>query len=591
MQDQSRNEIPRTGDELERKIEVVSTGSWGLDSVLGGGLPRRRVMLVVGSSGSGKTVLSMQFLVHGAAEAEEPGILVSFEETREELSANAAGFGWGLDALIDDGSMAIIPINLDATEASDTGEFDLSGLFFRIENAVQRVGAKRIVIDGVNNLAAAFRRETVVRGELMRLFRWLKGQGLTVVVTGERGIGQYTRLGFEEYLADGLLMLDNRTDGRAAKRVVRVVKCRGVAHSTDEYPFLMNDRGFVLYPVTTAELEYPANSERISLGVKGLDEMFGGDGVHRGSTILVSGTSGAGKTSIGAGAANAACQRGEKALIVQFEEASAQIIRNSAGVGIDLQRWVDAGQLSFHTSRPAQRGLEAHLTVIQDLCDRMSPSVVVIDPVTSFLGLGEDYEVRSMLVRLIHFFRRNGITVLLNYLVHNDGKGEDGNSFAISSMADTWIHMQAMENRTERNNIIKIIKSRGTKHSNQVHEFTFTPEGITIEDAYVGADGVALGSERILAKARDDATRKVERANLVRQQKELEGQRLALANQIASLEADFKAREDAFAEVRQAFDDRMASLTEASELIAEQRGSRSIYDASRARGHRAFEAD
>ncbi|MBP5856077.1 circadian clock protein KaiC [Marivibrio halodurans] len=530
----------------------------GLDQILGGGLPRRRAVLATGGAGSGKTILGLEFLIRGATQFDEAGVLVSFEESRDELVENAAGFGWDIEALERDGSLRVVCIDIQgAAQGVETGKFDLAALSMRIDNAAAGVNAKRIVLDGLNNLLSAFRDEQQVRTELLGLFRHLKNEGLTIVATGERGINGETRLGFEEYLADGLIVLTHRIDGRIAKRTLRVAKCRGIAHATDEFPIMLGNSGIVLFPIGAVDEadEFAACEEIISTGVPGLDAMLEPGGFYRGGSILIGGAAGTGKSSLGARFVEAACERGERAILFSFEESPAQMARNMRTISIDLQRWIDNGALECRMIRPQSDSPEAHLATMMDAVRRHDPDVAVLDPISALTTVGHDDEIRSMLARMVDFFRASRLTTMMTNLAAGGRTGEAA-ELAVSSLADAWILVRRIEQNAERNNIIQVLKSRGMSHSNSLCEFDFTKDGIAVREAYIGVDGVVLGSARHAAEAKDrmraaqrQTTIDASKAELQLREQELESRiaelRLSHEAQTRRLEAAIREAEDA----------------------------------------------
>lgn len=554
-----------------QQLTIIPTGITGLDKVLGGGLPRGRSIIVVGGAGSGKTLLATEFIVRGYQQFGETGVIISFEEPVADLAANAAGFGWDLSGAIAAGKLVASHVDLARSAMLEVGDFDLSGLQFRIEMAIKTVGARRIVLDGLNTLLASFGNEQIVRSELLHLFSWLKEKGLTILATGERGIGSWTRLGFEEYLADGLIVLENRVDASVAKRLLRVIKCRGINHGTDEYPFLIGRDGFTLFPIRAAELDYQVSTKRVMTGVLGLDEMLGGKGVYRGSTILVGGSAGTGKTSLVASFLNAACERGEKALVFTFEEAPAQIIRNMRSIGIDLERWRKSGALTFSANRALVYGLEGHLTAMQEAVRIAAPQVVAIDPISAMASVGTDTEIKSMLARLIDYLRSQGITVMMTNLATAGQSGERAD-LAVSSMADTWILTRTIEHNAERNYIVQVLKSRGMQHSNQLREFNFTTDGIQIVNAYIGVDGVVIGSARRAQEAKDRIVELQREAELETRRRSLAERRRAVDAQIQALEADYAAEVEALEAEGHALLRIQDETLAASEDIAQERG-------------------
>jgi len=462
-------------------IEKAPTGVKGLDEILTGGLPRGRTTLVCGGPGSGKTLLATEFLVRGALQYGEPGVLMAFEETADELAKNVASLGIDLDALIAREKLFVDYVYIERSEIEETGEYDLEGLFIRLGAAIEAVGAKRVVLDTLETIFAGFGNDSILRSEIRRLFRWLKDRGVTAVVTGERGERSLTRYGLEEYVSDCVILLENRVTDKLASRILRVVKYRGSRHGTDEYPFLIGDDGLWVQPITSLGLEYTVPSGYISSGVHQLDALLAGKGFYRGSSILLSGTAGTGKTSLSASMAEAACRRGERCLYIAFEESTSQIIRNMRSIGMDLNQWVDQGLLRFRASRPSFFGVEMHLLTIQKLVEEFNPSVVVIDPLTSLTTVGSVVEVKSMLVRLIDFFKMHHITTLFTTLTSGE-QAEVTTDVDISSLMDTWILVRNRENNGERNRALYVLKARGIAHSTQVREFIMTEHGIELVD-------------------------------------------------------------------------------------------------------------
>lgn len=508
------------------------TGITGFDDITGGGLPRGRPTLVTGAAGSGKTLFGIEFLVRGARDFGEPGVLLAFEELEEDLAVNVETLGFDLPALQEQGVLAIDAFRLDPSEIIATGSFDLDGLFIRLAAAVDAVGAKRVVLDTLELLFAAFPNEAIVRGELGRLFRWLKERGLTTVITGERGTGdQLTRYGMEEYVSDCVVALDQRVDAETSTRRLRVVKYRGSLHGTNEYPFLITDGGFVVVPITSVGLNYEASDERVSTGVPRLDDMLAG-GIYRGSSMMVSGTAGTGKTSIGAMMVDAACARGERALFVSLEESPSQLIRNMRSIGVDLQPWRDAGLLEVHAVRPTAIGSEEHLALMYRLLDEYDPSIVVLDAISGLSRPGSGGGESSVVSRDLDLLKSRGITAVLTTLAHGT---EETSDIEVSSLIDTWLLLRNHESNGERNRLMFVIKSRGTAHSNQVREFVLTDRGAELVDVYVGPHGVLTGSARVEQQARDAAEATARQADVGRRREELAGRAGAVEAQIAAL--------------------------------------------------------
>jgi len=457
-------------------VEHVPSGISGLDAVTNGGLPKGRATLVCGGPGSGKTVFGIQFLVNGARLFGEPGVLISFEETPDELISDVGSLGWDLHGLVDSAMLRMDHIAALREEIDQAGAYDLSALFVRLDYAISSVGAKRIVLDTPEALFAAFDDTATLRSELRRLFRWLKEQEVTAVITAEQGDGMMTRHGLEEYVSDAVIRLDHRIYEQMATRRLRVVKFRGSVHGTNEYPFLLDKRGFSVVPITSFDLGYESSTERVSSGVRGLDEMLGGDGFYRATTVMVSGGSGTGKTTIAAHFAGAAAARGERVLYLSFEESAAQITRNMRSVGLDLEPLVGAGMLRFTSTRPTQAGLEGHLTTLYSEVDSFEPRCVVLDPITDFQSLGSYFEIKAMLMRMVDFLKVKGITAVFTSITPETVQEDP----TISSLIDTWIQLRNLERDEVRRRSVYVLKSRGMPHSAQVREFEFTPSGIEL---------------------------------------------------------------------------------------------------------------
>ena len=474
-------------------LPKARTGISGLDDITMGGIPQGRATLICGGPGCGKTLFSIEFLVNGATRFNEPGVFVTFDEKAEELTMNVASLGFDLEKLQKEKKLRLDYVRIERSEIEETGEYDLDGLFIRLEHAIDSIGAKRVVLDTIENLFAGLTNQGILRAELRRLFLWLKDKGVTAIITGEQGDGKLTRHGLEEYVSDCVILLDHRVINQISTRRLRIVKYRGSAHGTNEFPFLIDEEGISVLPVTSLKLDRKVSSERISTGLSTLDEMFGGKGFYRGSSILVSGMAGTGKTSIAAYFANEACKRNEKAIYFAFEESPPQIIRNMRSIGLNLEPHIKKGLLQFQSSRPALHGLEMHLSTIYKAVRKFKPKIVVLDPITNLVSVGLINEVNSMLLRLIDFLQGEGITVMLTALMKvMDERMDEG----VSSLVDTWINVKEIEANGERNKVIYIMKSRGMKHSNQVREFIISNRGLNLVEIYLGPNGILLGSER-----------------------------------------------------------------------------------------------
>jgi circadian clock protein KaiC len=471
-------------------LSKTPTGIRGLDEITGGGLPRGRPTLVCGGPGSGKTMLAITFLVNGALQFGESGVLITFEENADEVAADVASLGFNLPDLIKAQKLAVDYVRVERSEIEETGEYDLEGLFIRLDYAIQSTGAKRVVLDTIESLFAGLSNDSILRAELRRLFRWLKDRGVTAIITGERGDGALTRQGLEEYVSDAVILLDHRVHDQVSTRRLRVVKYRGSHHGTNEYPFLINAEGISVLPVSSLALQHDAPMERVSSGVSRLDEMLSGTGYYRGSTILVSGTAGTGKTSLAAHFLDAACRRGERCLCFLFEESPQQLLRNMRSIGIDLAPWMRNGLLRFHADRPSRYGLETHLVTMHAAVADFRPTVTVIDPVTNLMTVGTHSDVQAMLTRMIDHLKTENITALLTSLT--PGKTDiERTETTISSLMDTWILLANDAIRGKHHRGLYVLKSRGMSHSNEVHEFALTDHGLQILDAPPAARSAA----------------------------------------------------------------------------------------------------
>jgi circadian clock protein KaiC len=528
---------PRTRASLEK----APTGIDGLDSITAGGFPRGRPTLICGGPGCGKTLFGMQFLINGALMG-EPGVAITFEETAEDLAKNVASLGVDLDALVRQRKIAIDHVHIDRSEILETGGYDLSGLFVRIEHAIRSIGAKRLLLDTLEVLFSGFSNASIMRSELERLFRWLKDRGITAVITGERGEVSLTRDGLEEYVSDCVISVDHRVTDQVTTRRVRIVKYRGSTHGTNEYPFLIGEHGISVLPITGLGLEYPVSSARVVTGIARLDEMLGGKGYFRGSSILISGTAGTGKTSIASSFVLAACARGERSLYFALEEPSAQVVRNMRSIGVDLQPALESRKLNIVAARPTIFGLEQHLVAMHASIEKHRPRVVVVDPISSLIAGENVNEVKAMLVRLFDYLKGKGITALFTYLA--GPKALQETDLGVSSLIDTWIELRDLEQAGERNRAIYILKSRGMAHSNQVREFLISARGVDLVDAFIGPHGVAVGSARLNRAAEERAAQVSRELASARRERELARRRRVVEAQIEALRADLASEED-----------------------------------------------
>ncbi|GAA4470861.1 circadian clock protein KaiC [Nibrella saemangeumensis] len=521
-------------------LPKTPTGIVGLDEITGGGLPQGRPTLVCGGTGCGKTLLSIEFIVRGALEFNETGVFMAFEEKAEELEQNVASLGYDLNKLQTEKRIKIDHVHIARNEIEETGEYNLDGLFIRLGHAIDSLGAKRVVLDTIENLFSGLENQSILRAELRRLFTWLKDKKVTTIITGERGEGTLTRHGLEEYISDCVILLDHRVSNQISTRLLRIVKYRGSVHGTNEYPFLIDEQGIAVLPITSLTLDHEVSSDYVSTGIPSLDKMLGGHGFYKGSSILVSGTAGTGKTSIAAIFAHEACRRKERCLYFAFEESPQQIIRNMRSIGVDLQADINNGLLRFHASRPTYSGLEMHLVAFHKLITDFKPQTVVLDPITNLITVGSVSEVKSMLIRLIDFLQGQQITVLFTALTLNTIVNEQTDE-GVSSLVDAWLLVRDIESNGERNRGMYVMKSRGMKHSNQVREFVITDQGLTLVDVYLGPDGVLIGSARN-AQQLEEATGLALRDHAVnRKDREIERKRLVLEAKIQSLKEEFES--------------------------------------------------
>jgi circadian clock protein KaiC len=518
------------------------TGIQGLDEITGGGIPKGRPTLVCGGAGSGKTLLAMEFLVRGATEYNEPGAFISFEETESDLTANVASLGFDLDDLLQRKKIWLEHIHVDRSELRQSGEYDLEGLFVRIHLAIESIGAKRVVLDTVESLFSAMPDPHILRAKLRRLFHWLKRKGVTTIVTAERGDGTLTRQGLEEYVSDCVILLDHRVNDQSSIRRLRIVKYRGSTHGTNEYPFLIDEDGFSVLPVTSLGLNYASSQGRVSSGIPRLDTMLSGKGYFRGSTILVSGTAGTGKTSIAAQFVDAACRRKERVLFFTFEESPSQLVRNMRSIGIDFEPWIKKGLLQFHATRPTLYGLETHLTMCIKLINKFKPGIVVLDPINAFVMGENQTEVKTMLLRLVDYLKMKKVTAFCTSLTSTAGSMESTDIY-ISSLIDTWLLLRDIEIGGERNRGLYVLKSRGMAHSNQIREFRLTNHGVELLDVYVGADGVLTGSARLSQEAKDDAEQLLRQQEIGSNQHRIQRKREAMEAQVLVLRSEFEGEE------------------------------------------------
>lgn len=532
----SKKEVQDSG------LQKAPSGIQGLDEITLGGLPRGRPTLVCGGAGCGKTMLAAEFLVRGATQYNEPGVFMMFEENAEELTTNMRSLGFDLEKLRRQNKIVLDFVHIERSEIEETGEYDLEGLFIRLAHAIETVGAKRVVLDTLEALFAGLPNHAILRAELRRLFRWLKDRGMTAIITGERGENSLTRYGLEEYVADCVILLDHRIIDQVSTRRLRVVKYRGSAHGTNEYPFLIGENGLTVLPITSMRLDHRASTERVPTGIRKLDAMLGGQGVYRGSSVLVSGSPGTGKSSIGASLVNAACARGERALLFAYEESPSQLMRNMRSIGIDLGPWVKKGLLEIHASRPTLQGLEQHLALMHEAVRRSKPDVVVVDPISNLTMNTEDVSLKPTLMRLIDFLKQQGITAVFTTLTGDGTAALAETQIGVSSLMDTWLMLANLELNGERTRTLQVLKSRGMAHSNQVREFVLNEHGVDLLDIHLQADRVLTGSARLVHEQQEEASSDLRKRDHERRLRELASRRKAIDAQIAALQTESQER-------------------------------------------------
>lgn len=563
--------MKKRSEKQNRELPKARTGIPGLDELTGGGLPLGCPTLICGGAGSGKTVFAMEFLVRGAVEFDEPGVFMAFDEHPDELTANFASFGYDLRALVKQKKLAFDHVHIERGEIAETGEYDLEGLFIRLASAIESIGAKRVVIDTMEVLFSGLGNTAILRAELRRLFRWLKEKGVTAIITGERGESSLTRYGLEEYVADCVLLLDHRVVENIATRRLRIVKYRGTSHGTSEYPFQIDAGGISILSVTSLGLKSEALTERVSSGIPQLDAMMGDRGYYRGSSVLVSGTAGAGKTSVAASFIHAAAARGERCIWFALEESSSQIIRNMRSIGLDLEPAVKGDLLRFYAERPSGAGLEMHLLNVHRQVMEFKPRIVVMDSISNFTALGNQQEVKAMMTRLIDFFKMQQVTTLFTTLT-TGGVFVETKDTGVSSLMDTWLLLRDLECGAERNRVLHVLKSRGMAHSNQVREFLLTDQGIALREVYLGPSGILLtGSARNVQESLEKSEALLRQQATESRQRNLERKRQAVAAQILALQVECDAEQ---AELQQAIDQdtlRRQTLTEERVQLGQQR--------------------
>ncbi len=567
----TKSPSPARSDPVATRLPKTPTGIDGLDALTFGGLPTGRPTLLCGAAGCGKTLFAMTFLVNGSTRYDETGVFMSFEERAADLGANVASLGFDVDALVRDRRLLIDHVRIERSEIEESGEYDLEGLFVRLGHAIDTIGAKRVVLDTIEALFSGLADSCVLRAELRRLFAWLKDKGVTAIITGERGDGQLTRYGIEEYVSDCVILLDNRVQEQVTTRRLRVVKYRGSAHGTNEYPFLIDEEGISVLPITSAALGHAIFDDAVSTGVEGLDAMLGIGGYYHGSSVLISGLAGTGKSTFGASFADAACRRGERCLYFAFEESPFQVVRNMRSIGIDLAPHIDNGSLTFEAARPSLYGFEMHLARMNRDIERVEPSVLVVDPISAFRGPSN--EIHATLIRLADICKTRGITAMFTSLSAAGGQ-MDETERSVSSLMDTWISLRDTEADGERNRVLYLLKSRGMNHSNQLREYRLTGHGIEMIDAYVGPDGVLTGSARMAQEAREREAKLARLQTTERRRRELQRRRAAAERQIEETRAGLEAEENEVAMLIAQEEARETALGADRDVMAASRGVR-----------------
>jgi circadian clock protein KaiC len=550
-------------------LPKTPTGIAGLDDLTLGGLPTSRPTLLCGAAGCGKTLFGMTFLVNGVTRFGEPGVFMSFEEREKDLVANVHSLGFGIDALIAEKKLAVDYVRVERAEIEESGEYDLEGLFVRLGHAIDTIGAKRVVLDTVEALFSGLADTTILRAELRRLFGWLKDKGVTAIITAERGEGQLTRFGIEEYVSDCVILLDNRVQEQVVTRRLRVIKYRGSAHGTNEYPFLIDDEGISVLPITSAGLGHAISNEAVPTGVKGLDAMLGIGGYFKGSSVLISGLAGTGKSTFGAAFAETACKRGERCLFFAFEESPDQVARNMRSVGIDLRPHLKSGLLKFEAARPSLYGFEMHLARMNRDIEQFKPTAIIVDPISAFRG--PSAEIHATLVRLADICKTRGITAIFTSLSAVDEQMSESER-SVSSLMDTWISLRDIEADGERNRILYLLKSRGMSHSKQIREYELTDDGIHMTEPYLGPKGVLTGAARMAQEAREREAEQ-DRLELTEQRKrQISRRRDALERRIAEMRAALDAEEDEVSKLVEHQNTRKASAASDRAAMARKRG-------------------
>ncbi len=526
------------------KFPKTPSGIEGLDEITEGGFPKGRPSLICGSAGCGKTLFSMQFLIKGITDYNEPGVLMTFEETAQDIAMNVMSLGFDTEKLKKENKLIIDHVRVERSEIDEAGEYDLDALFIRLGHAIDKIKAKRVVLDTIESLFSGLDNTAILRAELRRLFHWLKEKGVTTLITGERGEATLTRQGLEEYVSDCVILLDHRVIDQVSTRRLRIVKYRGSTHGTNEYPFLIDSEGISVLPITSLRLNNKVSSEVVSTGVPGLDELFYNRGFFKGSTTLVTGTAGTAKTTIASYFANEQCNQKQRVIYFAFEESPHQLVRNMKSIGINLEKHIKDGLLQIHSSRPSLNGLELHLLTLRKLIRDFKPAAVIIDPISNLVTVGNPHDVWSLLVRLIDLLKMNNITSIFTSLDPTEQRTRENVESSISSLVDTWICVRDIEGIGERNRGLYIIKARGMGHSNQVREFVITGEGIKLLDVVIGPNGILTGAARHSNALDRKVSAFAKQNESERKERELERKRETLEATIMALRSEFESYKD-----------------------------------------------
>jgi len=525
---------------LKLILKKTPSGINGFDEITDGGLPKNRPTIICGNTGSGKTVISMEFLVKGALKYNEPGVFMSFEETREELATNMESLHFDLDSLIKKRKIYIEYLEIDKSQNIEAGRYDLEGLFVRLQNAITSIGAKRVVLDSLDALFYGL-NNNAIRPEIKRLFKWLKEKEVTAIITSESDNGFSTKNGLEQYVADCVIALDNRTVNQTTTRRIKIVKMRGSVHGINEYPFSIDMNGISVLPLISQLANQSLSTVRISSGVKDLDGMLDGKGFFEGSSILVSGSAGTGKTSIAISLINATCIKKIRGLYCAFEESSSQITRNMLSIGLDIEPYIKSGVLKMYSSRPTIQNLELHLIAIQKIIEEFDPKIIVLDPITNLIAEGINTEIRQMLAHFVDFLKSKNITVLFTAAITLETVKSNPSDEGISAMVDTWILVRDIETNSERNRGIYILKSRGMNHSTQVREFVITDNGLSLLPIYISAGGILTGSAKLEHTLQKEEQNKLFKNEIKTRNSEIERKRKMMEENIALLKTNFES--------------------------------------------------